>query len=102
MNQIEQAFTKELIENCHTARRELGFFPERLLQMIERDGGLNAIRNAIARQKTTESFDRLCKLGRLDLSPEATATKACYQSLFSDEEVDFCLEMLCECGYYGQ
>ena len=39
-------------------------------------------------------FDALQNMGRLGLWAEATATRACYQSLFSDEEIDFSRTML--------
>lgn len=38
--------------------------------------------------------------GRLDLSPEAVASKNDYADLFDDEAVNFFLEVLCEKGYF--
>jgi hypothetical protein len=44
---------------------------------------------------------KLRAAGRLDLSPEAAVVSKQYAELFTDEEVDFCLDALLECGFFG-
>jgi hypothetical protein len=39
-------------------------------------------------------------LGHLELSPEALVVQGKFGPLFTDEEADFCLAVLCEAGYY--
>jgi hypothetical protein len=49
----------------------------------------------------SDLFDGLAKIGHLELSPEALAVQGKYGALFTDEEANFCLSVLCEAGFYN-
>jgi hypothetical protein len=52
------------------------------------------------RRQVTRQFEPLKQKKRLDLSPEALVVKGKYGALFTDEEVNLCLEALLEAGMY--
>ncbi|MEF9984424.1 MAG: hypothetical protein RR806_03515 [Oscillospiraceae bacterium] len=78
----------------------MGYNPIRLVTTIEKFGVMKTIQNQISRKNTSENFNLLEQKKRLDLSIEATVTQGKYSELFTDEEVDFCFNILCEVGYY--
>lgn len=43
---------------------------------------------------------KLAEVGHLELTMEATIVKGEYAELFTDEQVNYCYELLCEKGYY--
>ena len=50
--------------------------------------------------RDSEGFGQLQKLGRLDLSLGALATKKAYTALFTDEQVNNALMRLLDAGYF--
>lgn len=55
---------------------------------------------ALRRNRPSDAFDSLAQAGRLDLSAEASAVKGKYGPLFTDDEVNACLALLLEAGYF--
>ena len=51
-------------------------------------------------QNAQHAFASLEQAGHLELSPEATIIQARYGPLFTDEEINTCLTLLLEAGYF--
>ncbi len=98
---IEEKFHQELVEKCAQAKRMCGYNPTRLLQMLAAHGGVQTARELIRKGRISDGFTALEVAGRLDLTLEATVTAARYAQLFTDDEVNACYQLLCECGYDG-
>ena len=97
---LAQAFQKEAVTNAQTAMLSHGAPMKRLLQTLETHGGVETAREQVKRHRLSDGFDHLRRCGHLELSLEATMTKGKYASLFTDEEVNWCLDVLLEAGYY--
>lgn len=100
MTSVEKEFDKVLIENCEIARKECGYNPTRFLQTIEKFGGVKTAKEILRKGRLSDGFEKLQEAGRIDLTMEATIVKGQFGSLFTDEEVNSCYEVLCEYGYY--
>ena len=98
MTKLETAFTAELLKNLAAAAELTGVEEARLRQQAEKLGGPKAVKELIARGQMTRQFQPLKEKKRLDLSPEALVTKGKYAELFTDEEVNLCLQALLEAG----
>ena len=102
MPTLEQQFEKELIQQCDSAQEACpAYRPVRLKQNIQRFGALKAVKELLRRGQPSDGFAVLADAGRLDLSIEAVIIKSRYGELFSDEEVNYCFELLCDQGYFG-
>lgn len=97
---LAQAFQKEAITNAQTALLAHGAPMKRLLQSLESHGGVETARDQVKRHRLSDGFDHLCRCGHLELSLEALMTKGKYASLFTDDEVNWCLDALLEAGYF--
>lgn len=95
-----QAFQKEAISNAQTAMLTHGAPTKRLLQNLESRGGVETAKDLAARHRLSDGFDHLAHCGHLELTPEALMTKGKYGALFTDEEVNYCLNVLMEAGYF--
>ncbi len=100
MDKLEQKFLAEVTQKANEAKLVCGWDPARFLAFWEKRGPVRCMMEQARRGAVSEGFDRLAAKGRLDLSPEAVAAKAEYADLFEDETVNFCLEVLCEKGYF--
>ena len=74
--------------------------PKRLFQAAERFGAAEALSGLFSRGRLSDCFDALADAGHLELSPEATVIQARYGPLFTDEEINTCLTLLLEAGYF--
>ena len=72
----------------------------RFVRSVQTTGGVSAVRELCRRNRPSDAFDSLAQAGRLDLSAEASAVKGKYGPLFTDEEVNACLALLLEAGYF--
>jgi len=95
-----QAFQKEAIANAQTAMLAHGAPTKRLLQTLESRGGIETVKDLAAKHRLSDGFDHLARCGHLELTPEALMTKGKYGALFTDEEVNHCLDVLMEAGYF--
>ena len=68
---------------------------------MESYGAVKAVQDQIRRRRVSDGFERLQNAGRLDLSAEASVIQKQYAPLFTDEEADYCLDVLLESGYFG-
>jgi len=100
MTKAEEKFEREMLDHA-AAWEAFGANAARFLKQAQQHGALSAVRETIRRRRVSDGFDKLRAAGRLDLTPEAAVVSKQYAALFTDEEVDFCLEVLLECGYFG-
>ena len=97
---LAQTFQKEAMANAQTAMLAHGAPTKRLLQNLETHGGVETAKELTAKHRLSDGFDALARCGHLELSLEALMTKGKYGSLFTDEEVNHCLDVLMEAGYF--
>ena len=100
LKELEMQFNKDLIARCQLAQKECGVNATRFMQAIERFGGAATAKELIKKQKLSDGFSALEGKGRLDLSMEAAVIDKRFTQLFTDDEVNYCFEILCESGYY--
>lgn len=98
MQTLEQKLEEELRAKMLLAKKECGYNPTRFNQMLARHGGVETAKRLIANVQRTghvsEGYATLILCGRLDLSMEDSVCKPEYQSLFSDDEISYCKEVL--------
>ena len=97
---LAQTFQKEAMANAQTAMLTYGCATKRLYQNLESQGGVETAKELAKRHRCSDGFDGLQRCGHLELSLEALMTKGKYASLFTDEEVNWCLDTLLEAGYF--
>lgn len=96
---MKDELTAELIKNAVLAEN-FGISSVQIITKIEKTGGQNYCKDIFKRKMYSDNFEKLAKIGHLELSAEATVVKSKYSELFSDDEVNSCFEVLCENGYY--
>ena len=97
---LAQIFQTEAIANAQTAMLAHGAPTKRLLQTLQEHGGVETARELAKRRRLSDSFAALKSCGHLELSLEALMVKGKYAELFTDEEVNGCLDALLEAGYF--
>lgn len=100
LKELEMQFNRDLIARCQVSQKECGCNATRFIQAIERWGGVATAKELIKKQKLSDGFLALEVKGRLDLTMEATVIDKKFTQLFTDDEVNYCFEVLCESGYY--
>ena len=98
-SRLELLLEQELLQNAQQARI-LCSPVTRFVRSVQTAGGVAAVRESCRRNRPSDAFDSLVQAGRLDLSAEASAVKGKYGPLFTDEEVNTCLTLLLESGYF--
>lgn len=91
-------FQTALLHAIDKAQNEYGVRQARLRQNIETYGAISAVKEYIKRNRTSDGFDALVRLGLTELTVEALVAK--YHTFFTDDEVNFCFEVLCGADYY--
>ena len=97
---LEKKLQQEVIKNCEVAEKEYGCKMTRFLQTIERFGIVRTAQEIFRKGRTSDCFNKLAEAGHLELTMEAIIVKGEYAELFTDEQVNYCYELLCENGYY--
>lgn len=98
---LEKQFEAELISNCEKAQKECkAYRPARFLQTIAKFGGVKTAKEILRKGRTSDDFEKLQEAGLLKLTMEAMIIDKKYATLFTDDEVNSCYELLCEYGYY--
>ena len=100
MTALEKKLQQEVMKNCGLAEKEYGCKMTRFLQTIERFGIVRTAQEIFRKGRTSDCFNKLAEAGHLELTMEATIVKGEYAVLFTDEQVNYCYELLCEKGYY--
>ena len=100
MTKLETEFTADLIAAVTQAEALTGVGEPRLIRQAQKDGGAKAVKQLLARSRLTRQFAPLKEQGRLELSVEAQVIRGKYAGLFTDEEVNACLETLLDAGMF--
>ena len=95
-----QTFLLKAIENAQTAMLAHGCPTKRLIQNLQSYGGAETLKDLARKRRVSDGFDALVKCGHPELTLEALAVQSKYGSLFTDDEVNWCLEVLVEAGYF--
>jgi len=90
-----------LFDNVGSASAAAGgpYWPRRYLQMVRTHGGLAAAQRWLARRDRPTGFDRLQKLGLLNLSVEALVLQPRFRVLFTPQEIAAARRRLENAGY---
>lgn len=97
---LEKKLQQEVIKNCEVAEKEYGCKMTRFLQTIDKFGIVRTAQEIFRKGRTSDCFNKLAEAGQLELTMEAIIVKGEYAELFTDEQVNYCYELLCENGYY--
>ena len=100
MMALEKKLQQEVIKKCTVAEKEYGCKMTRFLQTIEKFGIVRTAQEIFRKGRTSDCFNKLAEAGHLELTMEAMIVKGEYAELFTDEQVNYCYELLCENGYY--
>lgn len=91
-------FEKELEDKMFLAKKDCKYPATRFRQMLKERGGVGAAKYLIQEGingKVSDGFTRLAWLEqRPDLTLEDSVCKTEYQSLFTREEIEYCMKML--------
>lgn len=100
----EQRFEQEVIEAAKRAQELYGFNADSFIKGFEKHGAARFFSQQFERKRLSLLFSFLADNGAkgLELTPEALVTDSRHTALFSDEQADFCLEMLLEQGFYDK
>lgn len=78
-------FHQDMLDGCYTLKK-LGYWPGYFHREVGRIGGIQTVKNLLAKSDTSEGFATLWTLYRLDLSAEAFVLLPWYECLFSADE----------------
>ena len=91
---------QELLQNAQQAAARYHSPVTRFVRDLQSRGSVAAVRDFVRRRAPSDAFASLEQAGHLELSPEATIIQARYGPLFTDEEINTCLTLLLEAGYF--
>lgn len=97
---IKEEFQLQAMKNAQTAMLEHGAPTKRLVQTLSERGGVETVQELFKRHRVSDGFDALCKLNLGQLTLEALVIQGKYGALFTDEEVNYCLDVLMQAGYF--
>ena len=97
---LELALQQELLQNAQQAAALYHSPVTRFVRDLQSRGSVAAVRDFVRRRAPSDAFASLEQAGHLELSPEATIIQARYGPLFTDEEINTCLTLLLEAGYF--
>jgi len=86
MTDLADHFEAELWETVEAAKA-IGYHPTEFAAMLKRNGGVTTAKRLIVSGDVQSGFERLSKLGRLDITMERKMLKPKYKSLFTDDEL---------------
>jgi hypothetical protein len=85
---LEAAFHDEMLAIYYNAGHETGYWANRVLQKVRKDGGVQAARQWLKPEKgLSPGLQRLAREKRVDLSMEALVLREPWKKLFTDEEI---------------
>ena len=97
---IKEEFQLQAMTNAQTAILEHGAPTKRLLDTLSSRGGVETVQELCKRRRVSDGFDYLCDKGLGKLTLEALAIQGKYGALFTDDEVNHCLDMLMQAGHF--
>ena len=101
MTKTEQIFTMELLQRAIDTQQLFGINMTGFTDKVNKYGAVAFAKELIKKHRESQSFYLLCEKGRLDLSMEELVTLSKFGELFTDDEVNYCFELLCENNYYN-
>lgn len=93
LKELEKKFHDDMIQ-IYLSAKKLKYTATYFLQMVTEKGGYFTAKYLIHTDKPSEGFTKLWELGHLELSVEAHVLKSEYDSLFTDEERQICIDRL--------
>ena len=84
---VEAAFHEELVSLYRRTGEATGYWPNRYLQAVRRNGGLIYAKRLLEPQRVHSGFGILIEKRRIDLSVEFAVIDPRFHSLFSEAEV---------------
>lgn len=97
---LEAQFQKTAVEQAQTALLAHGCPTKRLIQNLQTHGGVETARALAQKRRLSDGFDQLAQCGHLELSLEALMVQGKYGALFTDQEINWCFEVLCQADYF--
>lgn len=98
--ELEQKLTQQMQQAAQKARLECGVNTSQLEKELQTKGAAAMMKQLCKRGMVSEVFDALNEKKRLELSPEAIASKGEFAMLFTDAEADWFFQVLCQEGYF--
>jgi hypothetical protein len=83
---MEARFQQAMLDLYCGWRDEIGYKAARFLQLVRAHGGVGAAHILLASPGTSPGFERLAKVGRLDMSVERMVLSSAFTGLFTPEE----------------
>lgn len=99
VKELEAAFTAAA-ENTMQKAEALGLDSAPLRAQCEKHGAAACLKRCIQRGQEIPLSRELTAAGQTGLRLEALAVESHFAELFTDEEINACLERLIEAGYY--
>lgn len=93
-------FTIALLKSIDTVEKQYQIRQPKLRSSVEKYGGISAVKEYLRKNRTSDGFDQLMQAGKLQYSMEALAIESKWNSLFTDDEVNLCFEVLCGADYF--
>ncbi len=85
---LETKFHEEMVSVYYKAGLEIGYWANKFLQMVRKDGGFGAARKLLKSGKgLSPGLQLLAKEKRVDLSLEALVLKDPWKELFTEKEI---------------
>ena len=97
---LAQTFQTKAMEQAQKAMLAHGCATKRLFQNLQTYGGVETAKELARRHRLSDGFDGLVSCGHTELTLEALAVQKQFGSLFTDEEINWFLEVLVGVGYY--
>lgn len=97
---LEKEFQLQAMANAQMAMIAHGCPTKRLLQTLDEKGGVQTVQELCKRGRASDGFDELLAKGQGGLTLEALVIKGKYGTLFTDDEVNYCLDLLMSAGYF--
>ena len=99
VKELEAAFTAAAEASMQKAEA-LGLDPAGLRAQCQKHGAAACLKRCIQRGQEIPLSRELTAAGQTGLTLEALAVESRFAELFTDEEINACLEGLIEAGYY--
>ncbi len=97
---LAEMFQAKAMEQAQTAMLAHGCPTKRLFLNLQTYGGAETAKELARRHRLSDGFDALVSCGHPELTLEALAVQKQFGSLFTDEQINWFLEVLVSVGYY--
>ena len=97
---LKETFQVQAMAQAQSAMLTHGCPTKRLFQNLQTYGGVETAKELARRHRLSDGFDALVNCGQTKLTLEALAVQKQFGALFTDEEINWFLEVLVSVGYY--